>query len=147
MSLKRESRFSLMEVSFQVLLPDGERAGTVVYRNVSRRRRSAEIGIELHPDHRGQGLGPRAIRALLGYLFDSLGLAKVWLRVLPENERAIRCYEKCGFRHVGHGKAYLFFPCLVMEITREEFRLGGPATTGVAAATAWQANHDEGRVR
>ncbi|MEW6547038.1 MAG: GNAT family protein [Bacillota bacterium] len=127
--LEREPGFSLVEVAFRVLLPGGQRVGTVAYRNLSRRRGSAEIGIELYPDYRGQGLGPRAIRALLGYLFDSLGLRRVWLRVMPDNERAIRCYEKCGFRQAGYGKAYLFFPCLVMEITDKEFhRTVAPAT-------------------
>lgn len=120
--LERDPTSSLFEVAFAVLVPGGGRAGTVVYRNLSRRRRSAEIGIELHPEYRGRGLGPRAVRALLGYLFDVLGLRRVWLRVLPENERAIRCYEKCGFRHAGSARAYLFFPCLLMEITAEEYR-------------------------
>ncbi|MEW5933780.1 MAG: GNAT family protein [Bacillota bacterium] len=120
--LERDPGFSLIEVAFAVLVPGGKRAGTVVYRNLSRRRRSAEIGIELYPEYRGCGLGPRAIRAFLGYLFDTMRLRRVWLRVLPDNERAIRCYEKCGFRRAGQGKAYLFVPCLVMEITDEEFR-------------------------
>ena len=120
--LEREPGFSLLEVTFAVRLPDGTRIGTVAYRNFSRRRSSAEIGIELYPDYRGRGLGPRAVRALVRYLFDTLGVRHVWLRVMPDNVRAIRCYEKCGFRPAGHGKAYLFVPCLVMEVTAEEFR-------------------------
>jgi RimJ/RimL family protein N-acetyltransferase len=122
LQLEREAGFFLVEVPFAVRLPDGRRVGTVAYRNLSRRRASAEIGIELYPDYRGQGVGPRAIRTLLGYLFDTLHLRRVWLRVMPDNERAIRCYEKCGFRRAGYGKAYLFVPCLVMETTADEFR-------------------------
>ena len=120
--LEREPGFSLLEVTFAVRLPDGTRIGTVAYRNFSRRRSSAEIGIELYPDYRGRGLGPRAVRALVRYLFDSLGVRRVWLRVMPDNLRAIRCYEKCGFHQAGYGKAYFFVPCLVMETTAEEFR-------------------------
>lgn len=126
--LEREPGLSLAEVQFAVLLPDGTRAGTVAYRNLNRRRGTAEIGIELQPEFRGRGLGPRAIRALLGHLFNHLGLRKVWLRVMPDNERAIRCYEKCGFRPAGYGKVYLFFSCLRMELSRDRFQGGGVPT-------------------
>lgn len=119
--LERCPGWHLGEVPFRVRLSDGTVIGTIAYRNLDRRRRSAELGIELDPPYRAQGYGPEAILTLLRYLFDCLGLERVWLRVFPENLRAIRCYRKCGFRDAGEGRAYLFFPCRVMDLDRERY--------------------------
>jgi [ribosomal protein S5]-alanine N-acetyltransferase len=35
------------------------------------------------------------------YAFGSLGLQRLDLAVLEFNERAIRCYKRCGFRVIG----------------------------------------------
>jgi aminoglycoside 6'-N-acetyltransferase len=47
-----------------------------------------------------RGLGTRAISLLLRYLFQAKGARKVILDPHVTNLRAIRCYEKCGFRKV-----------------------------------------------
>lgn len=60
------------------------------------RRASLAIGI-VDPRALGQGYGTEAIRLVLGYAFQDLGLHRVSVRVLAYNGRAIRAYEKCGF--------------------------------------------------
>jgi RimJ/RimL family protein N-acetyltransferase len=47
------------------------------------------------------GYGSEAIRLLLRYAFDDLGLHRVDLLVIAYNARAIRAYEKCGFVREG----------------------------------------------
>jgi aminoglycoside 6'-N-acetyltransferase len=47
-----------------------------------------------------RGLGTRSISLLLRYLFQTKGARKVILDPHVTNLRAIRCYEKCGFRKV-----------------------------------------------
>jgi aminoglycoside 6'-N-acetyltransferase len=47
-----------------------------------------------------RGLGTRSISLLLRYLFQTRGARKVILDPHVTNLRAIRCYEKCGFRKV-----------------------------------------------
>ena len=42
-----------------------------------------------------------ATSANLGPGFDSLGLARVRLRVLADNGRALACYRRCGCREAG----------------------------------------------
>jgi RimJ/RimL family protein N-acetyltransferase len=37
------------------------------------------------------------VRLVLAYAFKELALHRVSARVLADNARAIRCYEKCGF--------------------------------------------------
>lgn len=45
----------------------------------------------------GKGFGKETTRLVLDYAFRQLGLHRIDVRVLEYNERAIRCYEKCGF--------------------------------------------------
>ncbi len=61
----------------------------------------ADVGIFLLPEFCGRGLGTDALNALLDFGFGELGLQRVGLHVSPENERAIRSYEKSGFSHEG----------------------------------------------
>jgi aminoglycoside 6'-N-acetyltransferase len=47
-----------------------------------------------------RGIGTRSISLLLRYLFQTRNARKVVLDPHVSNLRAIRCYEKCGFRKV-----------------------------------------------
>lgn len=58
-------------------------------------------GIDLfigEPDARDRGLGTEVIRTLLRYLFETRGVSRVVIDPEPSNHRAIRAYEKAGFR-------------------------------------------------
>lgn len=61
-------------------------------------RKSAHLGITLGADYVGQGYGTDAIRTFLVYYFRELGFEVLYLDVAAPNKRAIRCYEKCGFK-------------------------------------------------
>ncbi len=54
----------------------------------------------VHPDHHGLGAAAELMHASLGAAAESGG-AGVWLGVNSQNARAIRFYEKSGFRKVG----------------------------------------------
>lgn len=43
----------------------------------------------------------RATENILNYAFDTLGLHRVYLNVLEQNERARHFYTKCGFVYEG----------------------------------------------
>lgn len=49
----------------------------------------------------GRGLGTEATRLMLKHAFERLGLHRVGLTVFSYNTRAIRAYEKAGFRVEG----------------------------------------------
>ena len=74
----------------------------------------------LVPEARGQGLGPDAARALLGYLLDELGWRRVTVDPLVENTRAVRGYEKAGFRVEATVEADP--PWLLMAVERDTLR-------------------------
>ena len=52
--------------------------------------------IILDPATRGRGVGRAFVRALVGRARD-VGYDEIWLRVVPENERAITAYAAAGF--------------------------------------------------
>lgn len=59
---------------------------------------SAELGIAITAAMQEKGYGTEAIPAMVQYGMDTLGLHRVFLKVFPDNARAIHVYEKCGFR-------------------------------------------------
>ena len=60
--------------------------------------RAGELGIAVTAAMQDKGYGTEAVRAMVEYGMDQLGLRRVFLKVFPDNARAIRVYEKCGFR-------------------------------------------------
>lgn len=51
-------------------------------------------------DHLGKGLGTQLVQALVARLFSDPAVTAVQTDPAPHNARAIRCYEKAGFRRV-----------------------------------------------
>ena len=72
----------------------------------------AELGIAITAAKQDRGYGTEAIRAVTGYAFDELGLKRVFLKVYPDNGRAIRVYEKCGFREYDRTEEDVFMEIL-----------------------------------
>ena len=52
------------------------------------------------PELWGTGVGSRALSALVAYLFSELGARRVVIDPHVDNPRAVRAYEKCGFRRL-----------------------------------------------
>jgi aminoglycoside 6'-N-acetyltransferase len=68
--------------------------------------RSPSIDLFLSSAAQGRGLGPDAIRAVAQYLFAERGHHRLTVDPAAANERAIRAYQKVGFRPVGVMRAY-----------------------------------------
>ena len=65
-------------------------------------RFSASIDIFVgEPDARNRGVGTEAVRTLLAHLFEVTGMHIVTIDPQTTNARAIRAYEKAGFRRDG----------------------------------------------
>jgi len=79
--------------------PSGRLVGRLSLRQISGRK-SARLGITLGAEYVGQGYGTDAIHTFLVYYFQELGFETLYLDVASPNKRAIRCYEKCGFKHI-----------------------------------------------
>lgn len=57
----------------------------------------AEIGYDLDPEWWGQGLMSEALRAILAFGFERMGLARVEAYVMTDNEPSCRLLERLGF--------------------------------------------------
>jgi RimJ/RimL family protein N-acetyltransferase len=80
---------------------DGDLVGSTDLRLAPHAER-AELGIAIQDKTRwSEGLGTDAIRLVVEYAFDELGLHRVELQTDEANARAIRCYEKVGFVREG----------------------------------------------
>jgi aminoglycoside 6'-N-acetyltransferase-1b/aminoglycoside 6'-N-acetyltransferase-2 len=67
-----------------------------------------------------RGLGTALVRALVGRLFSDPAVTKIQTDPSPDNQRAIRCYEKAGF--VGRDVIVTpDGPALYMVQTREAY--------------------------
>ena len=112
---------------FAIETEEGVHIGNVGLHNIDWKNRKAILGIFIgEKEYWGQGYGSDAIRALLGFAFREMNLHRVYLSVYDYNERAIRCYEKCGFRHEGRLRKARFSDGqyrdeLMMGILRQEF--------------------------
>jgi RimJ/RimL family protein N-acetyltransferase len=88
---------------------------------------SAEFHIMLgEKTNYGQGIGSFAIANILYHAFYNLNLNRIELTVLPYNKRAIRLYEKMGFKKEGIKRMAIykrghFVDTLEYSILRGEF--------------------------
>lgn len=56
-----------------------------------------EIGYALSPAYWGRGLVPEAVRELIRFGFEQLGLNTIWCGHYDGNNKSRRVIEKCGF--------------------------------------------------
>jgi aminoglycoside 6'-N-acetyltransferase len=68
--------------------------------------RHAGIDISLHPRWHGRGLGADTVRTVARHLFEDRGHHRVTIDPAAGNARAIRSYERVGFRPVGVMREY-----------------------------------------
>ena len=109
---------------------DGRPIGEIRLHSLETKDRTARIAIGMFdPGCLGQGLGTKAMRLVLTYGFDTLGLHRIDLRVLAFNARAIACYQKCGFVIEGRLRQSALIDGerhddLIMGLLAPEFRAG-----------------------
>jgi aminoglycoside 6'-N-acetyltransferase len=90
--------------------------------------RHAGIDIFLGHSYQGQGVGPEAIGLLARFLFEQRGHHRITIDPAAANQRAIRCYQKIGFRPVGVMRQYErgndghFHDGLLMDLLRDDLQ-------------------------
>ena len=89
--------------------------------------REAFVGLGIGEiEYWGKGYGTDVMDVLLRFAFTEINLRRVTLSVFEYNPRAIRSYEKAGFRHEGRTRKVLNkegkrWDVLYMGILREEW--------------------------
>ncbi len=87
-----------------LILADGEPVGQVNYNDIHERggRRRTELDIWMRSEACcGKGYGTDALDALCRYLHERFGVVEFMVQPSARNPRAIRAYEKAGFRRLG----------------------------------------------
>ncbi len=111
--------------------------GAVGLHQIDFRNRHACFGITLgEPSEWGKGHGTEATRLIVAHAFETLNLNRLWLQVYEYNERALRCYERVGFKKEGvlrqeNYREGRYWDTLVMGILRSEWKPGEPGERGV----------------
>lgn len=101
--------------------------GTLGLEKINWINRSAILGIFIgDADFRNNGYGTEAIKLLLEYGFRYLNLHSIGLTLLAANERAHKCYLKCGFKDTGRDRERMFvngkyYDRCRMDILENEF--------------------------
>ncbi len=92
--------------------------------------RHAGIDLFLTTGRQAQGIGPEAIHLIARWLIEGRGHHRLTIDPATDNQRAIRAYEKLGFRRVGIMRQYERGPDgtwhdgLLMDLLAGELRPG-----------------------
>ncbi|MBA3621365.1 MAG: GNAT family N-acetyltransferase [Euzebyales bacterium] len=105
---------------------EGEVIGSIQYvEEPAPDYRHAGIDVFLSARWHGKGLGTDAVRTLARHLVHDRGHHRLAIDPAVANERAIRTYERVGFRRVGIMRRYergsdgRWHDCLLMELLAE----------------------------
>ena len=92
-----------------VAVLDGTVVGTAgLDRYGGRRSHAAGLGMGVHDDHRGKGIGTALLREIIDAADQWLRIERLELTVFADNLRAIRLYERFGFEQEGFLHNYAF---------------------------------------
>ena len=76
--------------------------------NRPRRKHAAAIGICVHEEWQGKGVGAALMHAILDLADNWLNLTRIELEVFSDNEAAIHLYERFGFEVEGTLRQHAF---------------------------------------
>ncbi len=107
---------------------DGRYLGNVNLTNIHPINRAAEFSIVIgNKEYWGHGFGEEATRVMLDHGFLNLNLHRIYLSVIAYNDRALKLYEKIGFRNEGAAREGIykdgaFHDVVNMGILKKEYR-------------------------
>lgn len=88
---------------------DGKVVGNIYLgRQRARRAHVGQMGMGVHDDYQGKGIGTALMAAIIDMADNWLNLKRLELEVYTDNEPAIRLYQNFGFIIEGTLKAFAF---------------------------------------
>ncbi|MBN1692667.1 MAG: GNAT family N-acetyltransferase [Dehalococcoidales bacterium] len=113
---RRDARYPL---AIETL--EGRHIGNCTCYDIDGKKGEAQVGIMIGDrDYWDKGYGTDALNTLVDYVFNKSSLDRLYLKTLDWNQRAHRCFEKCGFTDCGQLKrsGHNF---ILMELKREQW--------------------------
>ena len=119
--LSKEHTYSIINSEKDELI------GNCGFHNIDNLNQTAEVGIFIgHKNYWNMGFGTEALILLMDYGFKALNFHNISLNVYGFNERAIKSYEKIGFKRIGIKRNALYrnmkrHDIVLMDILVNEF--------------------------
>jgi len=119
--ISKEQNYSIIDIAANELI------GNCGYVSLDHLNQTGEVGIFIgNKNYWNRGYGTEALSLLIDYGFKALNLHNIWLRVFSFNERAIKTYEKIGFKIAGKRREALLrgkkrYDDIFMDILCDEF--------------------------
>lgn len=117
------------DASFAIVTTQEDKfIGTVSLENIDNINCTATLGIFIgDKEYRNQGYGTEAIKLILDFGFNYMNLHNIKLDLMEFNERALKCYQKCGFKEYGRRRNCKFingkyYDSIEMDILKDEFK-------------------------
>ena len=120
-AVSEKYNFAIVDIESDTLI------GNISLMHVHEFNITAELGIFIGDEnYHSKGYGSEAIMLLLDYGFNYANLNNIMLKVFSTNKRAIKAYEKCGFKTFGIWKECRYFNGeysdeVYMNITKKEY--------------------------
>ena len=120
-NLSKEHNYSVIDKNTDELI------GNCGLSNIDYINQTAEVGIFLgDKNFWAKGYGTEALNLLVDYGFKALNLHTIMLKVYSFNERAIKCYEKIGFKPIGRRRRAILrnkerYDIIYMDMIYEEY--------------------------
>ena len=93
------------DILWFIILDDNDEIGTIWFEREDPDKMSYVLGIYLNQiDLFGKGIGRKVIKSAMDSILSGKDVQELYLDVRRENIRAIRCYEKLGFKTIYEGE-------------------------------------------
>lgn len=115
-------------VRLGIFLSNGKVIGDVALQDIDRVNRKCSVGIGIAKiENRSKGYGKQALKLMLHYGFEYLGLERITANTLDVNIGAQKSLEKCGFVLEGRERKAVYFNAKMHDrlnyaVLREEYR-------------------------
>ena len=105
----------------------GERIGAVCHNRIDLKNKVVELDIIIGEEKFcGKGYGTDALITLMVHVFTNFDINRIWIGARANNQRAIKAYQKAGFKKEAVLRETDFFEgkfvdCVILRILRKEF--------------------------
>jgi RimJ/RimL family protein N-acetyltransferase len=119
--IAKEHNYSIIDISTNELI------GSCGLMGLDHLNQKSEVGLFIgNKNYWNKGYGTEALSLLIDYGFKALNLHNISLWVLSFNERAIKCYQKIGFKIIGKKREALLrgkerHDLILMDILYDEY--------------------------
>ena len=108
--IRRKSQYTEKEINYAICLSQtSEHIGNLYLRDIDFINRTASVGAFLaNPENRGKGYVQEILFQISDYAFGTLGLNRLYMRTLADNQAAIKVLQKSGLMIEGKMRQHFF---------------------------------------